>query len=475
MTALLDRTAAADGGMPWGEALALLQVASEALASIPVEEVPAAGVGDALLSLRRAARVIDAVTANAGRRFASSDDWALDGAASAPAWLHGRGNDTYASARTLIERGRFLDLFPVLALAWRDGEVSGAHVDALRTLHRRHPHLQPILVELDAPIAVVARACEAPEFHQKLRELCYAFDPSAVDESDRQKKRLTYLHVSTILEGFVRVDGMLDPVLGAQLIAVLESARRDVEEPSPSLQSDHAGSGGFGRQGDSRSQGQAGGPRREGEAFVDGMSGRPLESVGMVKRPIGERNLDALQRILDGACAATGELALPLVTGERPTINVTVPLEGLTEAEPAVMGWLERFGMPVATVTGSLVQQIACDASVRPLVVDRKGQLVAMLPRVRTIHSALRRAVFMRDRRCRFPHCKQRIDEVHHIQFHSQGGLTQMSNLVGLCWFHHHTVHDKGWSIEGDPGGRLRFSSRSGRSDSSDPPPLVPH
>jgi len=45
-----------------------------------------------------------------------------------------------------------------------------------------------------------------------------------------------------------------------------------------------------------------------------------------------------------------------------------------------------------------------------------------------------------------------------------------MSNLVGLCWHHHHLVHDSGWRIEGDPGGQLRFRSAHGRELTSDPP-----
>ena len=458
MTAVLYPTGAADGGRAsWSAALALLEQATAALVAVPVEEIPEVGTGDALLALRRASRSLDAVSAEVGRRFAASDDWALDGARSAPAWLHGRGNDTHACVRTLVERGRFLVTFPCLAQAWRDGDATGAHVDALRTLHRRHPRLQPILVELDSSIAVVARECEAPEFLQRMRELCHRFDPDAVDESDRQKRRATYLHVSTLLEGFVRVDGMLDPVLGTQLLSVLESARRNI--PEPEVDSD-----------DPRSDDPRSGDAHGGEPFVDGLSGRPRERVILDKRPMGERNLEALKRILDGACAAAGELALPLVTGERPTINVTVPLESLVRSEPTVMGWLERFGMPMTSLTAATVRQLACDASLRPLVVDRRGQLAALLPRVRTIHPALRRAVFLRDVRCRFPYCKQRIDEVHHIRFHSHGGPTVMSNLIGLCWFHHHAVHDKGWLIEGDPGGRVRFSSSGGRCDLSDPP-----
>ena len=126
--------------------------------------------------------------------------------------------------------------------------------------------------------------------------------------------------------------------------------------------------------------------------------------------------------------------------------------------------------MPTTMITGAAARQLACDSSVRPLLVDRQGQLVAMMPKVRTIHPALRRAVFIRDHVCRFTGCRSRIDEVHHITYYRHGGPTVLSNLVGLCWHHHHLVHDVGWRIDGDPGGRLTFRSGRGRELTSDPP-----
>ena len=430
----------------WTAALAALERAAAVLAEIPVADLAYAELGSGLLRLRQVNRVVEATSAEAGRRFSSSDEWALDGARSSHAWLYGRGNDGYGAARALVDRGRFVEAFPCLAAAWRSGAVSGEHIDVLRGMHRKYQRLQAALVAADEAIAIVARECDPREFHQRLRELCHRFDPDGVDDADRQRRKSTYLHASRVLDGFVRIDGMLDPVIGNQFLCALESARRDllVDEPVPAT----GGSADFGQ----------------------GLGVPPREDITGERRPVGQLNLDALRRILDAAGAAAGDLALPLVTGERPTINVTVPLDSLIAEEPTTMGWLERFGLRETAISAETVRQIACDASLRPFLIDRRGQIVAMLPRARTIHSALRRSVFQRDVRCRFPHCRQRIDEVHHIRFHSRGGRTEMGNLVGLCWFHHHAVHDKGWVIEGDPGGRLDFSSPSGRHASSDPP-----
>lgn len=35
-----------------------------------------------------------------------------------------------------------------------------------------------------------------------------------------------------------------------------------------------------------------------------------------------------------------------------------------------------------------------------------------------------------------------------------RGGPTELSNLALLCWHHHHLVHEGGWRIEREAGGR---------------------
>jgi hypothetical protein len=417
MTALLDL----DANVALSRAVALLEEAAASLADIEVDALMPVSLGEDLVRLRRLTRQLEAASATVSQRFATSYEWAEDGARNPARWIQGSGNDSLESARSVIDRGALITDFPCVGNAWRRGEISPQHVDALARLRRRYAALSDDLIANDDAIAEVARRCEPREFYERLRHLCHRANPDAVDERDRT--RPTGLHVSLLLDGLVRVDGTLDAVLGARLITMLESARRDV----------------------------------------------PKET-GSNSRPLSQRNLDALARILDAAGAATGDLSLPLITGERPTINVTVPIEVLVDEDSVEAGWLEQFGIPTTMITGAAARRLACDASMRPLLVDRQGQLIAMMPRVRTIHSALRRAVFIRDHHCRFTGCRSRIDEVHHIVYYRRGGATVLSNLVGLCWHHHHLIHDGGWHIEGDPGGRLIFRSGRRRELTSDPP-----
>jgi hypothetical protein len=423
MTALLDL----DANVALSHALTLAEEAAAALAEIPMGDVMGVGLGEEMVRLRGLTRQLEAATAALSQRFASSLEWEADGARSAARWLYGSGNDSWQGTRALMKRGALMTDFPCVADAWRRGEISAPHVDALGRILHRYADLRAELAAVDEAIAAVATRCEPREFYQRLRQMCHHADPDAVDERDRDQP--TGLHVSILLDGLVRIDGTLDAVLGARFLAMLESARRDIPVPDEA----------------------------ESPAARD-------------RRPMSQRNLDALARILDAAGAATGDLAMPLVTGERPTLNVTVPLETLMDEASPEAAWLERFGVPTTMITGAAARQLACDASLRPLIVDRQGRLVAMMPKVRTIHPALRRAVFIRDRHCRFTGCRSRIDEVHHIRYYRHGGETVISNLVGLCWHHHHLIHDTGWHIEGDPGGRLAFRSSRGRELTSDPP-----
>ena len=55
----------------------------------------------------------------------------------------------------------------------------------------------------------------------------------------------------------------------------------------------------------------------------------------------------------------------------------------------------------------------------------------------------------LRDRGCRFPGCDRppAWTEGHHILHWTDGGRTELENLVALCRLHHRAVHEQGWRI----------------------------
>jgi len=68
----------------------------------------------------------------------------------------------------------------------------------------------------------------------------------------------------------------------------------------------------------------------------------------------------------------------------------------------------------------------------------------------RLINHHLRLALMRRDGgRCQFPGCfATRNLHAHHIVHWADGGPTELGNLVLVCHFHHHLIHDRGWRVE---------------------------
>src|SRR4051812_27650426 len=58
-----------------------------------------------------------------------------------------------------------------------------------------------------------------------------------------------------------------------------------------------------------------------------------------------------------------------------------------------------------------------------------------------------------RDGGCRFPGCTQRrFVEAPPVQHWTKGGLTDLANLILLCWRHHHAVHEGGYRMTFEHG-----------------------
>ncbi|MGH7927426.1 MAG: HNH endonuclease signature motif containing protein, partial [Candidatus Binatia bacterium] len=77
----------------------------------------------------------------------------------------------------------------------------------------------------------------------------------------------------------------------------------------------------------------------------------------------------------------------------------------------------------------------------------------------------IKRALWARDRGCRFPGCgRTRFVDAHHIEHWSAGGETSLDNLMLLCTRHHTLVHEGGFGIEKDYRDRWFFRRPDGRA-----------
>ncbi|HYT29713.1 MAG TPA: HNH endonuclease signature motif containing protein [Actinomycetota bacterium] len=66
----------------------------------------------------------------------------------------------------------------------------------------------------------------------------------------------------------------------------------------------------------------------------------------------------------------------------------------------------------------------------------------------------MRRALVIRDGRCKFPGCARPHGwwDAHHALPWSRGGPTALSNLVLLCRLHHRLVHSGRFRLKMDDG-----------------------
>ena len=133
---------------------------------------------------------------------------------------------------------------------------------------------------------------------------------------------------------------------------------------------------------------------------------------------------------------------------------------------------------PDGTWTGSLedgtrvsaetLRRVACDCGL--VAVNNSGEALNIGRRTRSVPPAIRRALMLRDHGCAFPGCTHtRFLHAHHIEHWLHGGNTSLDNLVMLCTFHHHLVHEGGWTMDAEDGA-LVFLSPAGKSFAPEPP-----
>lgn len=434
-------------------ARAAMRQAADVLAGIDPAELSEGCLGESVADFMRIGRQLDGVAAAVAGRFAHSSEWAADGARDAIAWLRAQSSEGFGSARDLISNAAGMVSFPVMGAAMRSGEVSKGHMRVLAEVTRQHPRLMGHLQEAEPLVVDLAREAEPTRFRRALVAMCHRLDPDGAREDSRDRDDAFYFRASTLMDGHVRVDGMLPAEVGSLLLSLLESARREVsaerKNGAESAQRDATAS--------------------EAEPEFD-VFGNPVREDPLDPRGRGQRNVEALHRILVTSTGVDGGLAS--VAGQRPQVTVTVSVETLS-AEPGESvdcGWLERFGVPAQPISADTARRLACDASLRPLILDAKGDLVAFGTSARVAPPALRALVVRRDRHCRFAGCRARIDEVHHIVFWSRGGSTSSDNMLGLCWYHHHLVHEGGWELVGDANVEVKGTGPNGRVWTTGPP-----
>ncbi len=175
------------------------------------------------------------------------------------------------------------------------------------------------------------------------------------------------------------------------------------------------------------------------------------------------------------------EAAFRLLTGSpsgrpsvgRPHLNVVIDWETFAHG-PHKQTLSETDGgrrLPPESVA-----RLACDAVVQRVVLDNRGLPINVGRKHRTATDAQWQAVRAIYRTCAWDGCDHPLArcQLHHLHEWTDGGLTDLCNLVPLCSRHHHAVHEGGWTIKlhatdrrldiHSPDGRLQATTRPDRT-----------
>jgi hypothetical protein len=124
--------------------------------------------------------------------------------------------------------------------------------------------------------------------------------------------------------------------------------------------------------------------------------------------------------------------------GEKPHVTVTVDysiLTGTSDRLPEIDG---------AAISLEVIRQLTCDAGIVRMVVNGDSEPLDVGRRVRTVTSAIRRALDYRDGGCAWTGCDAPVGwcDAHHIVHWADGGETSLANMKLLCRDHHTRTHE---------------------------------
>lgn len=163
---------------------------------------------------------------------------------------------------------------------------------------------------------------------------------------------------------------------------------------------------------------------------------------------------DGLREDQRGAIALIG-----LVTGGRlkaqapPSVAVMVDYQTITTGLHAtsICEYADGTALPVEAA-----RRHACDAKIIPVVLDSHGMPIDVGRGARHATPAQRTALRSMYRTCAVDGCERSFDrcEMHHILEWLNLGDTDLDNLLPLCAYHHHRVHEGRWRLQLDPSTR---------------------
>ena len=406
-------------------------------------------------------------------RFDRLGGWEAAGHRGCAEWLAWRTGMDKRTAREHVRVARALEALPETSRSMSRGRLSFSKVRALTRV------ADP---ESEADLLALAEGVTAARLERVVRAWKRG---SRQDEAARAEevRRLRRLSVFPDEEGMYVIRGRLEPEVGALLMRAIEAAsdalyreerKADGEERSRAPEADAATGGSA----EPPARVPAGTCRAEPDTGREAAR-RRADALGLLAERalaagFGTRGED---EAADGSGASASERPISGTRAERYQVLLHVDADTLSEDRESGRSELED-GTRVSAETS---RRLACDAALirvthvpphepasgssrgpAPGAPAPAGSVLSVGRRTRTIPPALRRALEVRDRGCRFPGCGLRFTDAHHVTHWADGGETSLDNCVLLCRYHHRLVHEGGWRLEWWGKGRAVFRDPRG-------------
>jgi len=336
--------------------------------------------------------------------------WASWDMRSCAEWLSWKCQMSSGAAREHVRVARALPVLPVIRAEFGAGRLSYAKVRALTRIAT--PETEAGLAEMAGPMT----GNQLERFARAHRKVSHADDQAA-----RIQRRLAWRFEE---DGSLAGTFRLPPLHGAVLLKALQAAAADREHPPAGVSAETP------RDQRPTSSSLADALMVVAEAFLE-------EKVASAADP------EVYQVVLHVGTGAAG-VSAETSAGRAPRAG-----DPADPADPARCHVEDGPGVSVSTA-----QMVSCTAALSWMQHGADGSVLRLGRRRRRPSAAIRRAARERDTgRCRYPGCESRRVDLHHIQYWSNGGRTDLDNLISLCKYHHTLVHDRGYIIATADGG----------------------
>jgi uncharacterized protein DUF222 len=376
-----------------GEALGSLEEALDGIAA--TVSAGAVGSGDRIGRLLAARARLDAVVYAEVAAFDTAGACVDDGAATTAGWLRAQHRLARRDASGLVHQARQLRDLPATSAALTAGRIGREHATAIIKAKTTTGLIGEDFDRFEAILVELAVAASPDEVRTAAAHL---LDTQAPDRDAQLVEALAGRRFDLVEVGeLVKVDAMIDKPTAETLLTAVEALSRRTPDDD---------------------------------------------------RTWHQRRADAFSAIIESG-VETGDL--PRHGRTKPHLSIVMTLDQLTGTAAGPL--LARFGR-IPTTTA---HRLACDAVLTRILTDPSGDVLDVGRAARHTTTAQNKALAAMYTTCGYPSCDSSLArcDIHHVSWWSNGGPTNLDNLLPLCKQHHRFVHEHGYTVtRQDPDGQ---------------------